>query len=90
MQGGGGGGVSGGPVQFRQRIVRPPYVDPQTTIIYDTDNAEYEGWLTKQSTWLKVWCRGFCIFLTLRNFTDSFVFDPRFYSLGLVLTGMAT
>lgn len=34
--------------------MRPPYVDPNTNIIYDTDNAEYEGWLTKQSTWMKV------------------------------------
>lgn len=33
---------------------RPPYVDPNTNIIYDTDNAEYEGFLTKQSMWLKV------------------------------------
>jgi hypothetical protein len=41
-------------VPFRQRIARPPFLDPQTNIIYDTDNAEYEGWLTKQSTWLKV------------------------------------
>jgi len=41
-------------VQQRQRIMRPPFVDPQTNIIYDTDNAEYEGWLTKQSMWLKV------------------------------------
>ena len=33
---------------------RPPYVDPNTNIIYDTDNPEYEGFLTKQSVWLKV------------------------------------
>jgi hypothetical protein len=36
------------------RIMRPPYVDPNTNIIYDTDNPEYEGWLTKQSSWIKV------------------------------------
>jgi hypothetical protein len=29
-------------------------VDPNTNIIYDTDSPEYEGWLTKQSMWLKV------------------------------------
>jgi hypothetical protein len=34
--------------------MRPPYVDPTTQIIYDVDNPEYEGWLTKQSAWLKV------------------------------------
>jgi len=45
---------TGGGGQQRQRIMRPPFVDPQTNIIYDCDGAEYEGWLTKQSTWLKV------------------------------------
>ena len=34
--------------------MRPPYIDPTTNIIYDVDNPEYEGWLTKQSVWLKV------------------------------------
>ena len=38
----------------RHHLARPPYVDPNTNIIFDTDNAEYEGWLTKQSMWLKV------------------------------------
>jgi hypothetical protein len=38
----------------RSHLARPPYVDPNTNIIYDTDNPEYEGWLTKQSMWLKV------------------------------------
>jgi len=38
----------------RSRLARPPYVDPTTNIIYDTDQPEYEGWLTKQSMWLKV------------------------------------
>ena len=32
----------------------PPYIDPQTNIQYDTNNTEFEGWLTKQSMWLKV------------------------------------
>jgi len=40
-----------------RHLMRPPYVDPATNIIYDTDNAEYEGWLTKQSMWLKDWRR---------------------------------
>jgi hypothetical protein len=38
----------------RHHLARPPYVDPNTNIIYDTDSPEYEGWLTKQSMWLKV------------------------------------
>ncbi|GKY99181.1 hypothetical protein MPSEU_000873500 [Mayamaea pseudoterrestris] len=45
----------------RPRIMRPPYVDPTTNIIYDTDNAEYEGWLTKQSSWIKEWRRRYFI-----------------------------
>jgi len=32
-------------------------VDPTTNIIYDCDNPEYEGFLTKQSMWLKDWRR---------------------------------
>ena len=36
------------------RLMRPHYVDPQTNMIYDTNDAEFEGWLTKQSVWLKV------------------------------------
>ena len=38
----------------RTQMARPPYVDPTTNIIYDTDNPEYQGYLTKQSMWLKV------------------------------------
>lgn len=45
----------------RNRLMRPPYVDPNTNIIYDTDNAEYEGFLTKQSLWLKEWRRRYVI-----------------------------
>lgn len=36
------------------RLHRPPFVDPTTNICYDTDNSDCEGWLTKQSMWLKV------------------------------------
>mmetsp|Transcript_53314 Transcript_53314/g.159648 ORF Transcript_53314/g.159648 Transcript_53314/m.159648 type:complete len:87 (-) Transcript_53314:1517-1777(-) len=36
------------------RLIRPPYVEPTTSIVYDTNDPEYEGWLTKQSMWLKV------------------------------------
>jgi hypothetical protein len=42
------------PTISRAHLARPPYVDPNTNIIYDTDRPEYEGWLTKQSMWLKV------------------------------------
>lgn len=34
--------------------MRPPYIDPTTGIAYDTDKGDYEGYLTKQSMWLRV------------------------------------
>ena len=36
---------------------RPPYVDPATGVRYETSNPTNEGWLTKQSMWLKDWRR---------------------------------
>lgn len=36
------------------RLMRPHFVDPQTNMVFDTNDADFEGWLTKQSTWLKV------------------------------------
>lgn len=36
-------------------------MDPNTQIIYNTDQAEYEGWLTKQSLWLREWRRRYFI-----------------------------
>mmetsp|Transcript_23079 Transcript_23079/g.54694 ORF Transcript_23079/g.54694 Transcript_23079/m.54694 type:complete len:160 (+) Transcript_23079:162-641(+) len=43
------------------RLHRPPFVDATTNICYDTDNSDYEGWLTKQSMWLKDWRRRYFI-----------------------------
>jgi len=36
-------------------------VDPDTHIVHDCANAEYEGYLTKQSAWLKEWRRRYFI-----------------------------
>jgi hypothetical protein len=36
---------------------RPHYVDPTTGQRYETSNPSNEGWLTKQSDWLKDWRR---------------------------------
>ncbi len=36
------------------RLSRPPYIDAATGVAYDTDKAEFEGYLTKQSMWLRV------------------------------------
>ena len=49
----------------RPTLSRPPYIDSNTNIIYDTDQPEYEGFLTKQSMWLKV-----------RTFDRSVIRDP--------------
>ncbi len=40
---------------------RPPYIDPTTGKSYDTTNPKNEGWLTKQSLWLKDWRRRYFI-----------------------------
>jgi hypothetical protein len=40
---------------------RPAYTDSATNIRYDPSNAEFEGWLTKQSAWLKDWRRRYFI-----------------------------
>merc|ERR1712071_115933 len=44
-------------VRTMNRYRRPPFVDPQTNVHYDANNAEFSGWLTKQSAWLKDWRR---------------------------------
>lgn len=46
------------------RAMRAPYTDPVTQIMYTIDNPEYEGFLTKQSSWLKVCaCRAHVLFV---------------------------
>jgi hypothetical protein len=40
---------------------RPPYFDARMGVRYDTTNPSTEGWLTKQSVWLKDWRRRFFI-----------------------------
>uniref|UniRef100_A0A7S3LD69 PH domain-containing protein n=1 Tax=Amphora coffeiformis TaxID=265554 RepID=A0A7S3LD69_9STRA len=49
------------PAAAPSRLMRPPFVDTQTNIMYDVNDPEYEGWLTKQSTWLKEWRRRYFI-----------------------------
>jgi len=38
-------------------IMRPPFVDRNTGIMYQCNDAEVQGWLTKQSEGLKDWRR---------------------------------
>jgi len=40
---------------------RKAFTDPQTGIKYETTNPEFQGWLTKQSSWLKEWRRRYFI-----------------------------
>jgi len=40
---------------------RPQYVDSNTGQVYDTSQPNFEGWLTKQSVWLKDWRRRYFI-----------------------------
>jgi len=47
---------------------RKPYIDPVTQIIYQTSDAEVEGWLSKQSMWLKDWRRRYFILKGSRLF----------------------
>jgi hypothetical protein len=42
-------------------LSRPPYLDPNTGKRYDTSSGSTEGWLTKQSEWLKDWRRRYFI-----------------------------
>lgn len=61
---------------FRSQLARPPYVDPTTNIIYDTDNPEYQGWLTKQSMWLKDWRRRYFLLKGSKLFFGKNEYSP--------------
>eukprot|EP00934_Nitzschia_sp_Nitz4_P004498 Nitzschia sp. Nitz4//scaffold77_size91520//22100//22863//NITZ4_004882-RA/size91520-processed-gene-0.26-mRNA-1//1//CDS//3329557967//4488//frame0 len=60
----------------RSHLARPPYVDPTTNIIYDTDSPEYEGWLTKQSVWLKDWRRRYFLLKGSKLFFGKNEYSP--------------
>jgi len=46
-------------------IPRLPYIDPETHTVFEANHAEAEGWLYKQSTWIKQWRRRYFI---LKNY----------------------
>lgn len=50
------------------RIIRAPFIDPITGVAYDTNNSEFEGYLTKQSLWLRDWRRRYFILKGARLF----------------------
>ena len=64
----------------RPHIPRAPYVDPNTNIIYETDNPEYHGWLTKQSMWLKVRKKRTLFFLCVLFFGIRSTFKTNQFS----------
>jgi len=49
-------------------LTRPPFIDPATGVAYDTAHTEFEGYLTKQSMWLRDWRRRFFILKGARLF----------------------
>ena len=60
-------------------LTRPPYFDPNTGKMYETSCGNTEGWLTKQSEWLKDWRRRYFILkggtkLALHSCFDCIVF----------------
>jgi len=40
---------------------RPPYIDPTTGVHHDCSNANFEGYLTKQSAWIRDWRKRYFI-----------------------------
>ena len=47
--------------KLKMALTRPPYFDPNTGMRYETSCGNTEGWLTKQSEWLKDWRRRYFI-----------------------------
>ena len=40
---------------------RPSVLDPTTGFKLETNNADFEGWIVKQSTWRKEWRRRYML-----------------------------
>jgi hypothetical protein len=68
-------------------MTREPYVDPETLIVYPCNNPEFEGWLTKQSMWLKDWRRRYFILSGSKLF---FAKNPYSAPHGMIDLGTAT
>ena len=61
---------------------RPDYVDKATGQVFDTNAANFEGWLTKQSVWLKDWRRRYECSVTIStlccqqsSLAEQYLFD---------------
>lgn len=66
------------------RFIRAPFIDPVTGIAYDTNNSEFEGYLTKQSLWLRV-----SLFAFLFNILIYFVIDAICDNVGLAFKSIS-
>lgn len=42
-------------------VERPSVLDPTTGFKLETTNADFEGWIVKQSTWRKEWRRRYML-----------------------------
>ena len=62
------------------------YVDPATGKRYDCSNPTNQGWLTKQSAWLKDWRRRYFT-LKVKFYISFFVTSNEFFLI-LVYTGV--
>jgi len=62
-------------------LPRPPFIDPTTGVAYDTDRADFEGYLTKQSMWLRDWRRRYFVLKGSRLF---FAKTPREAPHGMI------
>lgn len=65
------------------RLTRPPFIDPTTGIAYDASNSEFEGYLTKQSMWLRVSNIIAVVLCAHDDDTSAHDDDTRFYLLHL-------
>lgn len=57
-------------------MYRPPYIDPASGRSYDTSSPIIEGWLTKQSMWLKDWRRRYFFLKDSKLFFSKGEFSP--------------
>jgi len=56
--------------------MRYPYKDPNTQICYGTDDPDFEGWLSKKSTWMKDWRRRYFLLKNSRLFFSESPYSP--------------
>ena len=66
---------------------RPPFIDSLTGICYEANNPDFEGWLTKESMWVKDWRRRYFLLKASRLF---FARSPNAAPHGMVNLSQCT